>query len=223
MAAIGQVAAGLGHDLRNPLAAIRNAVFYVRSKLEGTAKTQDARLMRCLTVIDEEAEHCLRLLADVLDFARAREPRRTACPLGPLVDAVVERVQRPDHIVLDVDVPATLPVPRLDRDMLQRVLVNVLTNAIQAIPDHRPGRIVVCAEEVGDDALCVRVSDDGIGIAAAEQARAFEPLFTTKTQGTGLGLAIAQTLIRRHGGVVELESETGRGTTVRIIVPLREG
>jgi signal transduction histidine kinase len=218
LAAIGQLAASVGHELRNPLAAVRSAGAYVTRKLkDDPAAAADPRLPQMLKVIDQELGVSFKIISDLLDFARERAPALAPCPLRALVDDAVAVVPKSAVQIVN-DVPENLPVPTLDKDQFRQLLSNLVQNAVEA-QTERAGRVVVSAEGGGAAPLRVRVSDDGPGIPADVQARMFEPLFTTKTKGTGLGLAIAASVVRRHGGTLRVESAPGQGDTFFIEIP----
>jgi len=218
LAAIGQLAASVGHELRNPLGAIANASAYITKKL-ARASIDDARVVQFLGVIDKEVSACGKIISDLLDFARERPLSRGACPLGPLVAEAVALVPRPSNVTVKNDVPEDLPVPTLDKDMFRQVLINLVQNAVEAIPMGRVGSVVVTAEGGGARPWAVRIADDGAGIPDDVASRVFQPLFTTKSKGTGLGLAIVANMIQKHQGAIRVDSEVGRGTTFIIELP----
>ncbi|AGP41978.1 sensor histidine kinase [Sorangium cellulosum] len=219
LAAIGQLAASVGHELRNPLGAIRNAAYYLKKRLAGTELGADPRVAQFLDLMEKELLSCTRIIGDLLDFARERRLCRSACPLAPLVDDAMSVVEAPAHVRLVNQVPAALPVPSLDKDQFRQVLVNLIQNAAEAIPAGREGRVVASAR-VCDGALVLTVEDDGAGIEREHLAKIFEPLFSTKLKGTGLGLAITAGIVRMHGGAIAVESAPGAGTTFIIRLPL---
>lgn len=219
LAAVGQLAASVGHDLRNPLGAIRNATHYLKKRLAGTASDADPRIAQFLGLMDKELSTCTRIITDLLDFARERRPLLSACSLEPLVEDALSIIQAPPHVRLENAVQPDLPVPSLDKDQFRQVLVNIIQNAAEAIPADRDGRVTIAAEARGEE-MTLSVTDNGSGIPEGNLSQIFEPLFSTKVKGTGLGLAISAGIVRRHGGKIEVASKPGAGTTFIIRIPL---
>jgi signal transduction histidine kinase len=218
----------VAHELRNPLATVRNAATYIGRRVGeapagAPAGAADPRVAQFLGVIDRELDACARIIGDLLDFARERPPKRQACPLAPLVDEAISVLPASRARVRN-DVPWDLPVPALDREQLRQVLINLLQNAVEALPPERAdSEVVVRAEGGGERPWRLSVHDCGSGIPVDALSKVFEPLFTTKLKGTGLGLAVVANLVRGHGGTIRVESEEGRGTTFIIELPAGEG
>jgi len=222
LAAVGQLAASVGHELRNPLAAVRNAATYMNKKIEAAGSAviaADPRVRQFQGVIDRELDACSRIISDLLDFARSREPIRRPCPLKPLVDESIELVPRRQNVALVNSVPADLPVPDVDKDQFRQVIVNLVQNASEAIGDSQPGRVEVTADVVDGGSFRIVVSDDGPGMSEETTTKIFQPLFSTKAKGTGLGLAIVHGSLCRHGAVIRVASQIGRGTAFTIDLP----
>jgi two-component system sensor histidine kinase HydH len=217
LAAVGQLAASVGHELRNPLGAVRNAATFVSKKI-GATPSPDPKVQQFLGIIDRELAVCGRIISDLLDFARDRTPERHPCPLRPLVDEAVS-VLPTGAVVVRNEVPADLPVPNLDKEQFRQIIVNLLQNAVEAMQDGPEGQVRASAEGGGDRPWKIRISDQGHGMPADVQSKIFEPLFTTKTKGTGLGLAVVANLVRSHGGSIQVSSEPGKGTTFTIELP----
>jgi len=220
------LAASVGHELRNPIAAVRNAAAYVSKRLADksaaavAAAAADPKVPQFLALMDRELNVCTKIISDLLDFARQRPIALSPCPLRPLVEEAISLVSAAQAVSILNEVPEDLPVPNLDRDQFRQVLINLLQNAVEALPPGGAGQVIVRADGGSGRPLRVSVSDNGTGISAAARAHIFEPLFTTKTKGTGLGLAIVQNGVKRHNGAIEIESEPGRGTTFHIDLPV---
>ncbi len=221
LAAVGQLAASVGHELRNPLAAVRNAATYIGKKIDaskttGAALSQDTRVNQFRGVIDRELDACTKIISDLLDFARTRQPERRPCPLHELVAESIELVPKRNGVTIVNRVP--LAVPEIDRDQFRQVFVNLVQNASEAIGDGSGGHVEVLAETLGHD-WKIQVKDDGPGMAEDVAAKIFQPLFSTKTKGTGLGLAIVSSSLERHGARIRVETQPGAGTTFIIDIP----
>ncbi|HWZ87202.1 MAG TPA: ATP-binding protein [Polyangiaceae bacterium] len=220
LAAVGQLAASVGHELRNPLAAVRNAAAYVSKRLKTPTGASDPKVQQFLGIIDRELSVTAKIISDLLEFAREKAPQLQPCPLRPLVEEAIGLVSA-GRVQIDNQVPAELPIPQLDRDQFRQVLINLIQNAVEAMPQSRDnGRVTIRAELSGLNALRLSVADNGGGIPNDASTRIFEPLFTTKTKGTGLGLAIVANMIRAHQGSIEVESAPGDGATFIIDLPM---
>lgn len=218
LAAIGQLAASVGHELRNPLAAIGNAHTFIRKRLVGQSDL-DPRVGQFLDVIGRELAASGRIIGNLLDFSRPKPTVKGPCPLHPLVDEALQLVPPLRNVALVNAVPDELPIPDLDKDQFRQVLINLAQNASEAIPTERGGTVEVAASIVDGDTLRVQVRDDGAGIPADQLARVFQPLYSTKVKGTGLGLAVAVGAVERHGGTLRVDSHVGIGTTFTIEIP----
>ena len=174
-----------------------------------------------------EATRASRIVRGLLDFARRREPAREPVPVHELIDRALDLLGARLHrtgIEVQRLYDATLPPVLVDRDQLTQVLLNLLGNAVDAMPDG--GTLTLETALVRDEqgaAAAVSVTDTGTGIPEEQLERIFEPFFTTKPEGrgTGLGLSVSQGIVRRHGGVLEVRSKPGQGTTMQIRLPLR--
>jgi two-component system, NtrC family, sensor kinase len=220
MSAIGQLIAGIAHDLNNPLASVVGFADFL-----GEVPNVPPSLREPLTVIREEAERASNIVKNLLSFARKQEHQRRPTALRPLLDAtfVLLRNQLMAHRVeAQIEIEPDLPMPDIDPNQIQQVFVNLLNNASQAIASTgRPGRVAVRARR-WLDGVAIEVIDDGPGMSEALAAQVFEPFFTTKPEGegTGLGLSISQGIVREHGGRIMLSTEEGRGSTFTVQLPL---
>jgi two-component system, NtrC family, sensor kinase len=220
MSAIGQLIAGVAHDLNNPLASVVGFADYLTE-----VPHVPASLREPLTVIQEEAERASNIVKNLLSFARKQEHQRRPTALKPLLDAtfLLLRNQLMAHRVdARLEVDPDLPMPDIEPNQIQQVFVNLLNNAAQAVASTgRPGTVVVRARR-WLDGVAIDVVDDGPGMSDALAAQVFEPFFTTKPEGkgTGLGLSISQGIVREHGGRIMLATEEGRGSTFTVQLPL---
>ncbi|RKH74411.1 sensor histidine kinase [Corallococcus aberystwythensis] len=220
LASLGQLTASVSHELRNPLAAARTAnAFVLRRMRKVESFPADPRIARFLDIIDRELQACSVIISDLLDYAKGRPPRRTPCPLKPLVEEAISVVPCREGVRVNNQVPDGLPVPHLDREQFRQVLVNLIQNAVESIPPERSGTVCVHADARGDGGWSLRVTDDGPGIPAPLLERIFEPMFTTKLRGTGLGLAIVKRLVQGHGARIQAESDFGHGSRFTVLFP----
>lgn len=220
LAAIGQLAASMAHELRNPLAAIRGAATYLKRHADAGPEASPVarRSVQFLEIIEREVTSSNRIITELLDFARSRPPMRSSTVLHALVEELRELVPLGDARLVNA-IPEELPPHAVDRDQIRQVLANLVQNAVEAAPPERPCAIVVRAARGGHAPLTLEVEDDGLGMPPEVLARAFEPLFTTKTKGTGLGLAIVGKIVASHGGTIHVESRPGRGTRFVMELP----
>jgi two-component system NtrC family sensor kinase len=219
MSAIGQLIAGIAHDLNNPLASVLGFADFLTEVPHVPASIREP-----LTVIREEAERASSIVRNLLGFARKQEHQRRPTALKPLLDAtfVLLRNQLMAHRVdATLEVEPDLPMPDIDPNQIQQVFVNLINNAAQAIASTgRTGTIVVRARR-WLDGVAIDVVDDGPGMSETLAAQVFEPFFTTKAEGegTGLGLSISQGIVKEHGGRIMLSTEEGKGSTFTVQLP----
>ena len=217
LATTGELAAGMAHEIRNPLAAIVNATALLTDEV-GLTREERANTVSAIRI---EARRLNRILSDFLHFARPQEARRTPGDIREVVQHVSSLI-RDDHARaprVEVKVAVDPAVPRFafDRDQVTQVLWNVALNGVQAMNGR--GRLSLeVARQNGDVALAV--TDTGPGIPREMLARVFEPFYSGKSNGSGLGLTIAERIVAAHGGRIEIDSTPGRGTRVTLLFPL---
>jgi signal transduction histidine kinase len=212
LATVGELAAGLAHELRNPLAGISGALHVLGSELDAT----DPR-RALLGDVQGQIARMNKTLTDLLQHARPAEPQRIGVDINAVLDQSLRFLPRGAIDVvrrLDDDLPPLL----VDPNLLHQAFLNILVNARQAMPH---GGLITLATRFDDRrrAVQVRISDNGSGIRPEDMDRIFQPFFTTKTQGTGLGLAIAARIIEQHGGRIGVESAPDQGATFTITLP----
>jgi len=218
MATIGQLAAGIAHEIRNPLASMSGSIELLR---EGTAFSEDDRTL--MTIVTREIDRLNALINELLDYANPRPREPITLDLAVLIDETV-KVFRQDRSRGEVEVETILPPPGTrpativaDPAKLRQVVWNLVRNAADAAA-HGGGHVAVTVGDEGEVAT-MSVIDDGPGIAADALPRIFDPFFTTKKKGTGLGLAMVHSIVTEHGGTIDVESEPGKGTRFVIRLP----
>jgi signal transduction histidine kinase len=215
LATIGQFAASIGHEMRNPLGVIESSLFLLRQHL-GPEASAAPGVAKHLDRIGAEITRANKTIHDVLDLAQNRPPRRHRTEVRGLCESAAHLSSLPASIqVTIVTEPADLAVD-VDPDQLRQVLVNLFTNSAQAMP--RGGRIDVAGEVLSTSAARLRVSDDGPGIPVEVRHRVFEALYTTKAKGSGLGLALCRRILEAHGGSIDLDP-TERGANFVLVIP----
>jgi two-component system, NtrC family, sensor kinase len=220
MSAIGQLIAGIAHDLNNPLASVVGFADFLTE-----VPNVPASIKEPLTVVREEAERASSIVRNLLGFARKQEHQRRPTALQPLLDATFVLLRNQlmaQRVEAQIEVEPDLPMPDIDPNQIQQVFVNLINNAAQAIASTgRPGNILVRARR-WLDGVAIDVIDNGPGMSETLAAQVFEPFFTTKAEGegTGLGLSISQGIVKEHGGRIMLSSEEGQGSTFTVQLPL---
>ncbi len=215
LAAIGQLAAGVAHELNNPLTSVLGFAELVVRKLEPEDPNR-----RDLEIVAGEARRARHIVRNLLDFARQSESRKQRQDLNHLVrqTLALTRIQLDkDGIEIEEHYDPDLDLVPLDAGQMRQVLLNLITNAAQAMPQG--GTLAVRTTQVGDQAR-VSIADTGVGIPEKIQERIFEPFFTTRSAGTGLGLSVSLGIVQGHGGQIELDSRLGKGSTFVVTLPM---
>lgn len=212
-AAIGELAGMVGHDLRNPLTSIKNAVYYLSRKL---GNTTDANEKMMFNVIDKSVDHANKIIASLLEYSKDISLEIEECTPKSLLDYVLLMAQIPPNVKIR-DRTRDDPTIWVDSGKLERVFLNLIKNAIEAMPQG--GTLDVTSRQVGEN-VEFAFTDTGTGISEANRERIFMPLFTTKAQGMGFGLAICKRIVEEHGGKITLETVIGKGTTFFITLPV---
>jgi PAS domain S-box-containing protein len=226
MASLGQLAASVAHEVNNPLAGIMVYVKLLLKKCRAN-DIQSEETERQLLKMEKELDRTTRIIRNLLDFARVSEPSMRPVNVNKVVDAALQLIGNQinlENIDLEKQLSDDLPSVRADFDKIQQVLLNILLNAIQAMPDG--GTLTIRTSKadsvkIGDDqknTLRIDIQDNGIGIPKENLNKLFNPFFTTKERGkgVGLGLSVVHGIIGKHKGKIDVESEIGRGTTFTI-------
>ncbi|HXQ44661.1 MAG TPA: ATP-binding protein [Acidimicrobiales bacterium] len=212
LSALGEMASTIGHELRNPLAAVINAHFMVRHTLGDTITPE---LDGLLVMAERQTTRAATLADNLTAFVRQREPDPVPVDLGEVVNEVLEATPLPPGIDVSVDVPPL--VVQADSDQITQVFANLIVNGFQAMPDGGTLRIQASAD---DGCVVITVSDSGAGVDSTVLERVFDPFFTTKASGTGLGLAIVARIVEAHGGEVSLRNGEAGGAVVTVRLPV---
>ncbi len=216
LAAIGQTAGMVGHDIRNPLQAIVSELFLARQVMtEATKNAGTNEALESIDLIQEQVDYINKIVSDLQDFARPLKPEYTIVDLSDLVVSVFNTINLPDKITLKVDVKGSMQL-KTDATFIKRSITNLVNNAIQAMPDGGALELTVTTL---NEHMVITVSDTGKGIPEAVKPNLFKPLMTTKAKGQGLGLAVVKRLVEALNGIVSFESEEGKGTKFIIELP----
>ncbi len=217
LASVGRLAAGVAHEINNPLTGVLSYASLLRKRLDGDAETCDD-----LDVIVRETVRCRGIIRGLLDFARPAAPARKPMDLNEVVRRSVSVVMTQlslNQVQLSLDLATDLPLVNADVNQIEQVVVNLMLNAADAIGTEG-GNIRAITRLGSTNTIEFLLVDSGRGIAAEDLPRIFEPFFTTKgNQGTGLGLAVSWGIVEAHGGTLEVQSELGQGTTFTLQLP----
>lgn len=216
LATVGQLAAGAAHEIRNPLTSIRSTIQYLRQNLKG-----DPKRSRMMGDMLGEADRINAIVEGLLTLARPAELKLEVVDLTDVVAQTVRLVEptaRKGHVEVETRFPREGARLQADPSQLKQVFLNVMMNALQAMPDG--GRLSVCVSRFGrawrKAGWKVEIADTGTGIPEGRREKIFDPFFTTKRDGTGLGLSICHSILQSHGGEIDVQSTTGKGTRVEI-------
>jgi signal transduction histidine kinase len=214
---LGQLSGSVGHELRNPLGVMSNAVYYLQMVLPDADETTK----EYLGIIEKGIDNSLRIITDLLDFARTRPPKRVLAAVPGLVSQSLGKCAVPENIAVALHLSDILPMVNVDPLQMEQVLQNIITNAIQAMPGG--GTLTIIGTENPEAGLVrLSISDTGEGISPENRKKLFQPLFTTKARGIGLGLVVCKNLVAANGGRIEVMSELGQGTTFTVALRVEE-
>ncbi|MCK4789399.1 MAG: histidine kinase, partial [Desulfobacteraceae bacterium] len=217
MASIGRLAAGVAHEINNPMTTILTSAMLVQENTDpGDPNYQE------LQTVADETMRCSKIVNSLLDFVRDSKPAKKPTNLNDIIkeDLVLTGIQAASNdVTLETDLSENLPLAEVDKDQLQQCLINLALNAIEAT--EAGGKVTFTTRFVPETEMIeITVSDTGTGISDEDMSKIFDAFFTTKGDGTGLGLAITRDIIREHGGTIDVESELGQGTSFTIRLPL---
>lgn len=212
LAVLGQLASGVGHELRNPLGVMSNAVYY----LDAVQQDAPEDVRKYLGMLREQISLSAKIINDLLDFSRLTPAERLPIPLEHIAETQLRRLNPPERITVTRDFPASLPLVHVDPVHAGQVVLNLLTNAVQAMSEGGTLHLRGC---VSDGKVLLEVSDTGPGVPPEHLDKIFEPLFTTKPTGIGLGLAVSKSLAQANGGDLVCTNRPERGATFAFAMP----
>jgi signal transduction histidine kinase len=218
LAAIGQIAGMIGHDIRNPLQAIVNELYFAKQEMAERINKRDMQsALESLGIIQEQTDYISKIVSDLQDYARPLNPELQLINACETIGQSLKSVPIPNEIKTEVICEDSTPLLMLDPTLLKRILTNLVSNSIQAMPNG--GKLTVQLSMEGNKAL-ISVIDTGVGIAEEAKPKIFSPLFTTKAKGQGLGLAVVKRLVEALNGTIGFESKAGKGTKFTIRFPI---
>jgi two-component system NtrC family sensor kinase len=216
LSSLGRMAAGIAHEINNPLAGI---LLYSTNLVKKVPK--DGPLKEGLEIIIHETIRCRGIIQELLEFSREQEPKKVLANVNEIIEkalSILENEFRLHHIHLEKRLATDIPEMLLDVNQMEQVFVNFLLNAIEAIEDQ--GAVTIRSRTEPDKkSVIVEIKDSGVGIPQEHMDRIFEPFFSTKAKGTGLGLAVNYGIIEKHQGQIQISSPPGQGTRVAVRLP----
>jgi signal transduction histidine kinase len=215
LAVLGQLSGGVGHELRNPLGVISNAAYFLKETLTDADKTTK----EYLDIISSEVNNAEKIVASLLDLSRIKPSERTEVAVSELILSILDKKHPPKDIKVTTNIPKDISSIFVDSAQISQTLANLITNAYQAMTDG--GSLTINAKE-HKGKIYIEVVDTGCGISKKDTEKIFEPLYTTKARGIGLGLSVSKNLVEVNGGSIKVESIKGKGTTFKIVLPIKE-
>ena len=218
LASIGQLASGVAHEINNPLGVIQ-----CYANLIAKSQPPDAQILSDVGIIRKHTDQCRSVVEALLNFSRSAEPRMNKTDINACIEEVVSVLDlqlQKDNFTIERHFDSTLSPITVDGNTIKQVLMNLLINASQAMPDG--GRIIVKTALVENGKqLAIAISDTGQGISKENIPKIFDPFFTTKgpEKGTGLGLSVSYGIVQQHGGRISVDSIPGKGSTFTILLP----
>ncbi len=216
LAVLGKFAGGVGHELRNPLGIINNSVYFLKMVLTDA----DDKVKEYLEKISFEVMRSTDIISGLLDFGRTQPVNnKEKVVVINMLNLALQRLPAPKNIELKIDIPSALPTVYVDPRKIGQVLLNVVNNGYQAMPE---GGLLTITASAENQYVNISIADTGTGISSENMDKIFEPLFTTKICGFGLGLVLAKGLTESNGGSIEVKSEDGKGTIFTVKLPVKE-
>lgn len=220
LAAIGQMASVVGHEIRNPLAVINNSIYFIKTK-NNAIPNPEPKIIKHIAIIESEIRQANGIIDEILGFARTKELNPKVMHLNSYLEDLTMSFPVPPHIELVKSFAPENPAVNIDPDEMAQALRNLIKNGIEVMPEH--GKVYVRSEVVDPGTVRIDVEDTGCGMPKETAEKIFAPFFTTKARGTGLGLAVVKKVADRHKGRVEVSSVVGKGTCFMMYLPILQG
>lgn len=214
LAAVGQLASGIGHELRNPLGVMKNAVYFLKTKIG----LEDEKIAKHLKIMEKEIESSTKIISDLLGFSKTQKPTMAPNSINRAVEEALAAVEIPPNVRISKDLSPKLPQALFDPDQIRQVFLNLILNAIQAM--NEGGGMLNITTRLADATVAIEFKDSGAGIPQENLKKLFDPFFTTKARGVGLGLAVSHGIMERHQGKLSVVSAVAQGTTMTVTLPI---
>jgi signal transduction histidine kinase len=219
MATIGQTAGMVGHDIRNPLQAITGDVYLVKTELASIPESEEKKsALESLQEIEKNIDYINKIVADLQDFARPLKPTVEETDLKLIIDDLLSKNVFPENVEVSVKVDVEARKVVADSTYINRIMYNLVNNAVQAMPQG--GELTIDVYKKAKDTV-ITVKDTGVGIPESVRKKLFTPMFTTKAKGQGFGLPVIKRMTEALGGTVTFKSQEGKGTTFIIRLPFK--
>lgn len=217
LSVIFELATMVGHDLRNPLQAIENAAFILSRELSGS-KDSNEKIKKALKIINDSVKYADEIVRDLRDFSIVDRPDFKRANINDLIKEVLSQIESPKEIKV-VTKLRCIPEVDVDRYMMKRVFMNLIINGIQAM--EKKGGVLEISTRKNGDFVEISFADTGVGIPERDMEKLFNSIFTTKAKGMGIGLLICKKFVESHGGVIDVKSKVGEGSTFTVKLPIR--
>jgi signal transduction histidine kinase len=214
LATIGKFAGIIAHEIRNPLGVIRNSIFFLSMKLK---ENMDEKTKEHMDMINSEIDTCYKVISDVLDFSRTKPLSRETVEINCLITEVLSDANIPKTVKVQSDLGKNLPKIKIDIAQISQVLLNIISNAIEAMPEGGELKVTTTQTNLF---ISIAFKDTGAGISKENMDQLFIPLFSTKSNGHGLGIVACKNIIDAHRGKIEVESKEGQGATFIVKLPI---
>ena len=213
LAFLGEIAGAVGHELRNPLAAIKNNIYYLSMILENPSE----EFHETVEILNDDIYRSTRIIKDLLDYSKIAALDLTSLDVNNFITELISKIKIPENIELEKNLKENISNALLDRIRFEQILTNLITNALDAMED---GGILTIETSQQNNKINIQIKDTGIGIEPNNLEKIYHPLFTTKAKGFGLGLAIVKRYVETHNGILSVKSKLGEGTNFQLKFPI---